>query len=65
MKLNSKRLFVAMADACLTTNELAEKAGISRASINKFVKGTAFPKAITLGKLSKALGIPVENLIEN
>lgn len=64
MKLNKKNMFIAMADAGLTTNELAEKSGISRASINKFINGKTFPKPVTLGKLSKALNVPAENLIE-
>jgi len=46
-----------------TQKELAEKAGLSRQSINSLVHNPIFIRLDTLEKLSHATGVPVSDLI--
>jgi transcriptional regulator with XRE-family HTH domain len=48
----------------LSLRVLAEKAGVTFASINRIELGKASPRYATLEKLSKALGVSVRDLIE-
>lgn len=64
MKLDSQKLLIEMANACITITELAEKANVSRPALTKYATGKSNPKPVTLGKIAKALGIKVEDLIE-
>ena len=64
MKINKQKLQLAMANACMNMDDLAEKAEISRVSISNYISGLRTPKPKTLGKIAKALKVPVENLID-
>jgi len=65
MKLNTNKLHLAMANACLTMSELAEQSKVSRVALTRLSKGTSNPKPATIGKIAKALNVKVEDLIEN
>lgn len=65
MKINISRLNLAMANACMSINDLAEKSEVSRVSIGRFLNGKTEPKPVTVGKLAKALNVKVEYLIES
>ena len=63
MKVNKAKLNYAMAEACLTTSELGEKTGLPRGTfLNAVVGKNVRPK--TAGLIAKALGVKVEDLIE-
>jgi transcriptional regulator with XRE-family HTH domain len=64
MKINKQKLQLAMANACLNMDDLAALAEISRVSISNYISGLRNPKPKTLGKIAKALNVPVENLID-
>jgi len=64
MKLNTEKLLLGMANACMTITELAEKANVSRPALTRFTSGKSNPKPSTIGKIAKALGVKVEDLIE-
>ncbi|MDY3872368.1 MAG: helix-turn-helix transcriptional regulator [Roseburia lenta] len=64
MKINKQKLQIAMANACLSMDDLAEIAKISRISLTKYISGNTEPRTKTLGKIAKALNVPVENLID-
>lgn len=53
-----------MANACLSMDDLAALAGISRVSLTKYVSSGTRPRTKTVGKIAKALNIRVEDLIE-
>ena len=63
MRLNRKKLVCAMLDADLNTKQLAEKAGIARATACSIKNGKSC-NYDTAVKLAAALSIPVEKLIE-
>ena len=64
MKVNTQKLDLAMATACLRAKELCEKSGISKATLALIRGNEGNPKPQTIGKLAKALGVPVAELIE-
>lgn len=64
MKINKQKLQLAMANACLNMDDLAALAEVSRVSISKYLSGLRNPKPKTIGKIAKALNVPVENLID-
>ena len=65
MKLSSKRVQIQMAEQCMTITELATKAELSRVLIGNCVRGCGNPKPVTIGKIAKALNVPVQEIIEN
>ena len=48
----------------LTQNELSEKSGVSQPYISLLEKGNFNPSAVYLFKLSKALSVDIEELLE-
>lgn len=64
MKLDNRKLQLAMAKECITVSELAEKSKVSRVALTRFTTGKSNPKPVTIGKIAKALNVSVESLIE-
>ncbi|WP_195199835.1 helix-turn-helix domain-containing protein [Faecalispora jeddahensis] len=64
MKLDMQKMLLAMAVKCMTVGELAERSGISRVALTRFTTGKNNPKPATIGKIAKALGVPVESLVD-
>lgn len=64
MRIDRKKLVVAMLDKNQTTLQLAEKSGVSRVTISGVRCGKSCSKS-TAEKIAKALNVPVENLIED
>ena len=54
-----RRLTIARWAASLTKRDLAERSGLSPASITQYEAGRTLPPAATLAKLALALGVPV------
>lgn len=63
MKINSTKLDVAMANACITTNELSNKANLNYSTLTR-IKSGSHANPATIGKIAKALNVKVEELIE-
>ena len=63
MKINSAKLDVAMANACITTNELSKKTNLNYSTLTR-IKSGSHANPATVGKIAKALNIRVEELIE-
>lgn len=64
MKLDSRKVQIQMAEQCMTVTELATKAELSRVFVSNCIKGSAKPKPATIGKIAKALNVPVQEIIE-
>lgn len=61
MKVNIYKIKVLMAEKGIGNKQLSEMAGISTPGLGGiFRKGKAAP--VTVGKLAKALGVPVEEI---
>lgn len=63
MKISVTRLQLLMAKNLLTQKELAAKAGISCQGLTSILSGRNC-KPITIGRLSRALGVKPEQIIE-
>lgn len=64
MKLNLKKLKLAMACKCLSSKGLAEKAGINYVTLIPYLNGKREPGTEALGKIAKALDVDPETLID-
>lgn len=63
MKISVQKLEMAMADACLLTTDLCRTAEINCSTLSRIKSGKdANPS--TVGKIAKALGVTVQELIE-
>ena len=64
VKINKQKLEIAMANACLSMDDLAASAGISRVSLTKYVSGGTRPRTKTVGKIAIALNVQAQDIIE-
>lgn len=64
MKLDLKKVNIAMADNCLSTKLLSEKSGINYVTLVPYLNGRREPKPEILGKIANALGVDVTEIIE-
>ena len=64
MRINQLKLITEMARQDMTQKQLAEKAGISRATVNAVKCGRSCSD-ISAIKMSDALGVQIEDLLEN
>lgn len=63
MIFNKQKLDIAMANKCMTSNELQKKSTLPRGTFLKVIGGKNV-KPVTAGKIAKALEIQVQELIE-
>ncbi|MBS5129752.1 MAG: helix-turn-helix transcriptional regulator [Lachnospiraceae bacterium] len=63
MRINSIKLVTAMMRLDLTQKQLAERAGVSRATINGIKCGRSCSDRIGI-KIAEALQVPIEKLLE-
>jgi transcriptional regulator with XRE-family HTH domain len=54
-----------MAAQCITAENLSKLTGVSQVTIARMKRGVQNARPATVGKIAKALNVPVENLIEN
>ena len=62
MKVNRKKLELAMARACINSKALAEAAKLHRQTLNNMINGRGVSPA-SLGKVAKALGVDVTEIL--
>jgi transcriptional regulator with XRE-family HTH domain len=64
LKVNSEKFLLALAKAEMTTTELKEKSGVGRNTISKILNNVATVRPVKIGRLAKALNVPVEQIID-
>ena len=64
MKFSVDRLRIAIATTTKSQNQIAEESGVSAMTISGILNGSN-PSLPTIGKLAKALNVPVEDLFED
>lgn len=64
MIANKRKLEIAMANACMNPYDLCKVAEIRYQTYQRITSGKD-AKPATVGKIAKALNVPVENLIED
>lgn len=65
MKIDKMKLDLAMANKAFSAKELSKKSGVSQVTITRVTKGTQVARPGTIGKIAKALDVPVVDIIEN
>lgn len=63
MKVDRKKLELAMARACMNTENLARAAEMPRPTVNNVITGRNVRPG-TLGKIARALGVDVTEILE-
>lgn len=63
MKANKKALYLAMARACVNSKDLPALAKLPAATINNVMCAKEV-RPITLGKIARALGVDVTEILE-
>ena len=64
MRFNYKRLFLKMADQCISNEDLCKKAGVSSATLTKIKSETGSFRPTTVGRIAQALGVTAEYLTD-
>ena len=59
-----RNIHIILFDKKMTRMQLAEKVGTSQQMVSDIVQGNKSPKAETLIKIAKALGVTVDDLIK-
>ena len=62
MKVDRKKLYLAMARACINSADLPEAAGLPRSTVQNAVVGKAVRPG-TIGKIARALGVDVTEIM--
>ena len=63
MKANKNKLILAMARACMNTEDLAISAKMPRPTVNNVITGRSV-RPRTIGEIARALGVDVSEIIE-
>lgn len=64
MKADREKLEIAMARACMNADSLSKAAGMPRPTLNNVITGRS-ARPDTIGRIAKALGIDVMEILEN
>ncbi|EGT3815695.1 TPA: helix-turn-helix transcriptional regulator [Clostridioides difficile] len=63
-RLNIKVLDLAMLKKGYSLNQLSKECGLSKSTISRAINRKSIPRRLSLYEISKALDIPVEELIK-
>lgn len=64
MKADRKKLEIAMAQACMNSEDVQKKSGIPRPTLNNVISGRSV-RPRTIGEVAKALGVDVTAILED
>ena len=64
MKADRKKLKIAMANACMNTEDVQKMAELPRPTLNNVISGRNVRPG-TIGKVAKALGVDVMAILED
>lgn len=64
MKAERRKLEIAMANVCMNTDDLQKKSGLPRPTLNNVISGRGVRPG-TIGRVAKALGVDVVDILED
>lgn len=64
MKLNSEKIMIVLAEKGMFIKDLCAEAGISETAFKKMREGKRIPRTTTIGRIAKALGVGVHEIIQ-
>ena len=62
MKVDKKKLEIAMANACMNTSDLQKETGMPRPTVNNVITGRSV-RTKTIGVIAKVLEVKVEEIL--
>lgn len=65
MKLSVKKLNLLLANRVMSIEKLSKESEVSKVTLSRMKAGTQEPRPQTLGKIARALGVKVEDLLED
>lgn len=65
LKVDNTKLMIAIANKGCSAVELSKESGVNQVTITRMKAGTQQPRPQTLGKIARALGVKVEDLLED
>lgn len=65
MRIDPEKFELAMAKACISSRKLREASGVSDVTLYRIRRGAQQPRPSTVGKLARALGVEVTEIIES
>lgn len=63
MAVNVDKIRELMVEKCLTVRALSTSSGVSESALNNILNRNVTPTLATIGKISKALGVPGKELM--
>lgn len=63
VRVDRKKMELIMANACLNTSSLAKLTGMPRMTVYNVISGRGVT-TVSMGKVAKALGVSVEDILE-
>lgn len=63
MKISNNKFNVALANSCISMRELSKLSGVNVTTLSRINSGKQLASPKTIGKIAKALKIPVESII--
>lgn len=64
MRINQDRLALEMAKACKPISALCKEAGVTQPTLSRIKSGAQNTRPVTIGRIARALGVRVEDIIE-
>jgi transcriptional regulator with XRE-family HTH domain len=64
LNISCNKFLVALANAGMTTLDLGIQSGVGRNTISKIMNGKTNVRPQVVGKLARALNVPVEDLVD-
>lgn len=65
MKLSVKKLNLLLANRVMSIEKLSKESEVSKVTLSRMKAGAQEPRPQTLGKIARALGCKVEDLLED
>lgn len=65
MKISIRKIMLIMARNCINDSEMLKKAGVPFGTWYQIKNGKCTPKPATIGKIAKALGVDVTEILED
>lgn len=65
MKIDRTKLDLAMANKSYSAKELSKRCGVSQVTIARIARGVQEARPETVGKIAKALNVPVTEIIDS
>lgn len=64
MQIDKRKVNIIMAEQMLTLSDVCEKGEVHHITLQRVLSGKQQPQPVTIGKIARALNVPVESIIK-